>query len=228
MSVSRDARVPVITVDGPSGSGKGTLAVALAAHLGWHLLDSGALYRVLGLHAGDRGVDPTDGAAVAALAEGLAVRFEGERVWVHDTEVTARLRTEEAGTAASQVAAHPPVREAIVALQHSFARPPGLVADGRDMGTVIFPAAPLKIFLTASAQVRAERRYNQLKNKGLAVSLRALLVAIEERDERDRTRTASPLHPAVDALVLDSSELDIAQVVEIALTEVRALGLDRA
>lgn len=218
--------VPVITVDGPSGSGKGTLAQLLATHLGWHLLDSGALYRILGLHAMDQQIDPGQGDAVAALAEGLAVRFDGERVWVNEQEVTDRLRTEDAGTAASQIASHPAVRTAIVSLQHGFAKPPGLVADGRDMGTVIFPAAPLKIFLTASAEVRAERRYNQLKNKGLAVSLRALLVAIEERDERDRTRTASPLHPAADALVLDSSDLDIDQVMSVVLGEVKALGLD--
>ncbi|MGI9324159.1 MAG: (d)CMP kinase [Pseudomonadales bacterium] len=220
-----DPAVPVICVDGPSGSGKGTLAMRLADHLGWHLLDSGALYRILGVQAEQQGLDLADAEAVAALAKGLEVRFEGEQVLVFGVDMTDKLRTETAGAAASLVAAHPPVRAAIVTLQHGFARPPGLVADGRDMGTEIFAAAPLKIFLDASAEVRAERRYNQLKNKGLAVSLRDLLEAIRQRDERDRARAVSPLRPAEDAIVIDSSELSIEQVLQLVLTEVEHLGL---
>lgn len=222
------ADVPVITVDGPSGSGKGTLAVLLARQLGWHYLDSGALYRILGVRADHQSVALDDAEAVADLAAGLEVRFDGERVFVFEEDMTDKLRNEEAGALASQVAAHVPVRAAIVALQRSFARAPGLVADGRDMGTEIFTAAPLKIFLDASAEVRAQRRYNQLKNKGLVVSLRDLLKSIQERDERDRARTASPLRPAEDAIVLDSSNLSIEQVLKVVLSEVEHLGLGNA
>lgn len=217
--------VPVICVDGPSGSGKGTLAQRLAAHLGWHLLDSGALYRLTAAKAEDAGVDARDARAVAPLAAALDIRFDGEDVFLDGQEVSLRIRTEEMGAKASVVAAIPEVRAAIVGLQHSFRRAPGLVADGRDMGTEIFPDAPLKLFLDASAEVRAERRYNQLKNKGLGVSLRALLETIQQRDERDRTRAVSPLRPADDAVVIDSSTLTIDEVVTHALREVAAKGL---
>ncbi|MFK7913161.1 MAG: (d)CMP kinase [Pseudomonadales bacterium] len=220
--------VPIITVDGPSGSGKGTLAVLLAERLGWHYLDSGALYRILGVYAEAQSVALDDAEAVAQLAAGLEVRFDGEQVFVFEEDMTNKLRNEEAGALASQVAAHLPVRAAIVDLQRSFATAPGLVADGRDMGTEIFADAPLKIFLDASAQVRAERRYNQLKNKGLVVSLRDLLKSIQERDERDRARTASPLRPAQDAIVLDSSNLSIDAVLKLVLTEVEHRGLGSA
>lgn len=214
---------PVITVDGPSGSGKGTLAVRLAEHLGWHQLDSGALYRILGEKARIEDVDLADEAALVALADALQVRFEEGIVWLDDRDVTDEIRSETVGAAASKVAAIGPVREAIVGLQHSFRQAPGLVADGRDMGTVIFPDAGLKIFLEASASVRAERRYNQLKNKGLGVSLRGLLETIEQRDARDRDRAVSPLRPARDAIVIDSSSMSIDEVVErvIALAEQR-------
>ena len=217
--------VPVIAVDGPSGSGKGTLAQRLAVHLQWHLLDSGALYRIVAARAEDAGVDPEDAPVVAALARNLDLRFDGDAVWLDGVDLGPRIRTEEMGAKASVVAALPPVRAAIVDLQHSFRRAPGLVADGRDMGTVIFPDAKLKLFLDASAEVRAERRYNQLKNKGLGVSLRGLLETIQQRDERDRTRAVSPLKPADDAVVIDSSTLSINEVVQLALREVEARGL---
>ncbi len=204
--------IPVITVDGPSGSGKGTLAVRLAQHFGWHQLDSGALYRILAEKARIDNVDLGDVPALVVLAEVLEVRFDEGLVWLDNRDVTDEIRSETVGAAASKVAALGPVREAIVGLQHSFRQAPGLVADGRDMGTVIFPDAMVKIFLEASAEVRAERRYNQLKNNGLGVSLRALLETIEQRDERDRERAVSPLRPASDAVVIDSSSMSIDEV----------------
>ncbi len=204
--------IPVITVDGPSGSGKGTLAVRLAQHFGWHQLDSGALYRILAEKARIDNVDLGDVPALVVLAEVLEVRFDEGLVWLDNRDVTDEIRSETVGAAASKVAALGPVREAIVGLQHSFRQAPGLVADGRDMGTVIFPDAVVKIFLEASARVRAERRYNQLKNNGLGVSLRALLETIEQRDERDRERAVSPLRPASDAVVIDSSSMSIDEV----------------
>ena len=206
--------IPVITVDGPSGSGKGTLSIRLAEHLGWHQLDSGALYRILAEKARIDDVGLANETALVTLASALEVRFEDGLVWLDNRDVTDEIRSETVGVAASKVAAIGPVREAIVGLQQSFRQAPGLVADGRDMGTVIFPDAVVKIFLEASASVRAERRYNQLKNKGLGVSLRALLETIEERDERDRERTVSPLRPASDAVVIDSSTMSIDEVVE--------------
>lgn len=204
--------IPVITVDGPSGSGKGTLVVRLAQHFGWHQLDSGALYRILAEKARIDDVELDDEPALVVLAEALEVRFDEGLVWLDNRDVTDEIRSETVGAAASKVAAIGPVREAIVGLQHSFRQAPGLVADGRDMGTVIFPNAVVKIFLEASAEVRAERRYNQLKNKGLGVSLRALLETIEQRDERDRERAVSPLRPASDAVVIDSSSMSIDEV----------------
>ncbi len=218
------AAVPVITVDGPSGSGKGTLAKALADHLGWHLLDSGALYRIVGCVAARLSVEVTDQTALAELARGLDIQFQGDVVWVRiagqRTDLADEIRTEDAGVQASVVAALPEVRRAILSVQQGFRRNPGLVADGRDMGTVVFPDAQLKIFLDASAEERAQRRYKQLKNKGLSVSLRGLLEQIRERDARDRGRAVAPLKPAEDAVILDSTHLSIdavlAQVVSLA------------
>ncbi|MEM1433221.1 MAG: (d)CMP kinase [Pseudomonadota bacterium] len=218
--------VPVVTVDGPSGSGKGTLSMALAERLNWHRLDSGALYRLVALHALEEGIALDAAAALAAAVLEVDIAFQGEQVVLNGVPVSDQLRTETVGNAASQVAAHVAVREALVTRQRAFVRPPGLIADGRDMGTVIFPAAPLKVFLTASAEVRAERRYNQLRNKGLGGSLRGLLETIKERDERDRTRAVAPLVPADDALVIDSTELSSTEVIALVVAEIEALGLD--
>ncbi len=218
---------PVITVDGPSGSGKGTLAARLAEHFGFHLLDSGALYRVVAAAALERGVALDDGAALAGMAQALNIRFEADGVHVDGVHREARIREEVVGEGASRVAALPEVRAAIHDLQLSFRRPPGLVADGRDMGTVVFPGADLKIFLEASVEARAERRYNQLKNKGLSVSLPALLASLQERDERDRGRAVSPLEPAKDAHVIDSTAMDIDAVVSLALQLAAGVGLGK-
>ncbi len=223
------AAVPVIAVDGPSGSGKGTLAKALARQLGWHLLDSGALYRIIGCVCALENIDPAAEAAVAARAAQLDITFtDGQvKVRVADTlmDLAERIRTEDAGVQASVVAALPAVRQAVLALQHNFRRLPGLVADGRDMGTVVFPDAGLKIFLDASPEERALRRYKQLKNKGLSVSLRGLLEQIHERDARDRGRAVAPLKPAEDALVIDSTNMSIDTVLQRVLEEARQLGL---
>ncbi len=214
------ALVPVLALDGPSGSGKGTVGQYLAERLGWHFLDSGALYRALAVAAQRRGVDPNDPAALAALAAALDVRFEpqggGEpvRVYLDGEEAGAQLRTEEAGRLASRIAALSAVREALLATQRAFRRPPGLVADGRDIGTTVFPDAILKVYLTARPEIRAERRYKQLKAKGLDANLPRLLEEIRRRDEQDAARAASPLKPAQDAIILDSSSLSVAQVVD--------------
>jgi cytidylate kinase len=212
------AGAPIVTIDGPSGSGKGTISRAVARHAGWQLLDSGALYRLVALAGMKRGLDPADVAGHAALARSMDIDFGfepdgSERVTLDRAVVTGELRSEDAGAGASRVAAWPPVREALLDRQHAFARPPGLVADGRDMGTVVFPQAELKIFLTASSQERAQRRYKQLKDKGSAVSLAALSREIAQRDHRDSTRAVSPLKPAPDAEVIDSTGLSIEQVV---------------
>jgi cytidylate kinase len=214
--------VPVITVDGPSGVGKGTLSQQLARHLSWHFLDSGALYRLLGLAARRQGVDPADAATLESLALKLDVRFlpseQGETtILLNNQDVTREIRTEQAGNDASRVAAVPAVRAALLQRQRDFRQLPGLVADGRDMGTTVFPEAPLKFFLTASAEVRAERRYKQLKEKGLDASLTTLLAEIAERDERDRTRSVSPLKPAEDAIIIDTSHLGIDEVFSVVL-----------
>ena len=225
LETQRANDVPVITVDGPSGSGKGTLARALAETLGWHLLDSGALYRIVGAMCLRRGMDFDNEPAVAALASGLDIRFSGAQVWVEALDLTDEIRTEDAGENASKVAHLPAVRAAVLDLQRSFRAPPGLVADGRDMGTVVFTDAALKIFLDASAEERAQRRYKQLKNKGLSVSLRGLLAQIQERDARDRGRAVAPLKPAEDAIVVDSTSMSIEAVLELVLTEARRRGL---
>jgi cytidylate kinase len=204
--------VPVLTIDGPSGSGKGTLAAWMAAELGWHLLDSGALYRIVAAVAVRRGQDVDAEQTMCALAESLNIAFPDGKVMVDGLDLTDEIRTEDIGVMASRVAALPAVRSAILELQRNFAQTPGLVADGRDMGTVVFPDAGLKIFLDASAEARAQRRYNQLKNKGLSVSLRGLLEQIEERDARDRQRATAPLKPATDAMLIDSTQMTIQEV----------------
>ena len=216
---------PVITIDGPSGSGKGTVAAIIAEQLGWHLLDSGALYRLLALAAQQQQVALTDSEQLVSLAGQLNVRFEQQTILLNGQPVTQQIRTEEVGSMASQVAAIPAVREALLQLQKDFCQLPGLVGDGRDMGTVIFPQAPLKVFLTASAEERAQRRYLQLKAKGEVVKLSSLLDDIRARDERDTNRSAAPLKPAEDALMLDSTQLSIEQVVEKILEQAAVRGL---
>ena len=210
---------PVATIDGPSGSGKGTISRLVAQRVGWHLLDSGALYRLVAHGGLERGLDPADVDGHARLAAAMDVAFGvgpdgSERVTLAGRDVTQAIRTETAGQGASRVAAWPPVRTALLERQRAFARPPGLVADGRDMGTVVFPGAPLKIYLTASADERALRRHKQLKEKGSGVSLSALSREITERDARDSTRAVAPLIPAADAEVIDSTGLPIEEVVD--------------
>lgn len=210
--------VPVVTIDGPSGAGKGTLSSMLADAYGWHLLDSGAIYRVLAIAALHHDIALDDVAGLTPLATGLDVTFvtnEGtNRVILEGEDVTTDIRNESVGNAASQIAAIPLVREALLRRQRAFVAKPGLIADGRDMGTVVFPSAIAKIFLTASAEVRAERRFEQLKGMGQDVKISRLLADIQARDERDRSRTTAPLMAAEDALELDSSTLDIKQVFE--------------
>lgn len=214
--------VPVITIDGPSGSGKGTVSVRVAQALGgWHFLDSGALYRLVGLAVDKAGIGFEDPQKAAEIAANLKVRFDRDRVYLDDEDVTLAIRTEQAGNNASRVAAMPEVRAALLDWQRRAARPPGLVADGRDMGTTVFPDAPLKVFLTASAGERARRRYNQLKEKGISASIEKLAGEIRERDERDRSRSASPLVPAADALVIDSTGMTVDEVVEQILQAAR-------
>lgn len=210
-------RIPVISIDGPTASGKGTLAALTAARLGFHYLDSGALYRLTALAAARAGVDLDDGAAVAEVARHLPARFDGDRVLLEDQNVSEDIRTEAAGMAASQVSVHPQVRAALVELQRGLRRLPGLVADGRDMGTVIFPDAALKVFLTANAQRRAERRHKQLISKGNSVTLSDIESDLRARDARDSTRSAAPMKPAQDALPLDNSELSIEASIDCVL-----------
>ena len=221
--------VPVICVDGPSGSGKGTLAQRLASHLGFHLLDSGALYRIVGFAALDQGVAWDDEASVTQIARDLDVSFVttdlGVRVIYCGRDVTEPVRSVRGGEGASAVAAIPTVREALLARQRELALAPGLIADGRDMGTVVFPDAPVKIFLEASAMARAQRRQSQLQLQGEDVSLPRLLEAIEARDTRDRTRSVSPLVPAEDAVIVDSTDLTADAVFERVLSHVVAKGI---
>jgi 3-phosphoshikimate 1-carboxyvinyltransferase len=206
--------VPVIAIDGPSASGKGTVAKLVAARLGYHYLDSGALYRLLALAAQRDRVQLTDEAGLAELAERIEIRFEGEQIWMDGELVGDELRGEQCAAAASKVAALHRVRAALLAKQHAFRRAPGLVADGRDMGSVVFPDAVLKIFLTASAEARADRRYKQLKEKGIGANIAALLLDIRMRDERDTQRSASPLQQAPGASLLDTTALSIDEVVQ--------------
>ena len=221
--------VPVICVDGPSGSGKGTLAQRLASHLGFHLLDSGALYRIVGFAALDQGIDWDDEPSVTQIARDLDVTFVtsdlGVRVIYCGRDVTEPVRSVRGGEGASAVAAIPSVREALLARQRGLAVAPGLIADGRDMGTVVFPDAPVKIFLEASAMARAQRRQSQLQLQGEDVSLPRLLEAIEARDTRDRTRSVSPLVPAEDAVIVDSTDLTADAVFERVLSHVVAEGI---
>jgi cytidylate kinase len=212
---------PIITIDGPSGSGKGTVAGLLAERLGWHVLDSGALYRLVGLLADRAGIDFNDESQIAELARQMKVEFAGGKVLLAGEDVSLAIRSETAGNSASKVAALPAVRQALLEWQREQARAPGLVADGRDMGTVVFPAAPVKIFLDASAEERAKRRYKQLMEKGLAANLATLTAEIRERDERDRNRAVSPLRPAEDALVIDSTVLSIDAVLDKLLEQAR-------
>jgi CMP/dCMP kinase len=211
--------VPVITIDGPSGSGKGTVSRAVARVLGWSLLDSGALYRLVALAGHKAGIRLDDAQGLGLLAGGFNIRFGAtasgeEAVWLDDREVTREIRTEEAGNDASKVAALMPVRAALLERQRRFAVPPGLVADGRDMGTVVFPHAVLKIFLTASPAERALRRYKQLKEKGVAANLAALSLEIAERDQRDISRASSPLVASADATMLDTTGMSVDDVIE--------------
>ena len=221
--------IPVLTIDGPSGSGKGTISLLVARKLGWHMLDSGALYRLVAFGADKHQISLQDEAALADYARTLDVRFDQAdgadelAIFLEGEDVTHGIRTEKAGNAASKVAAIQVVRDALLDRQRDFSQAPGLVADGRDMGTTVFPNAGLKIFLTASAEERANRRYKQLKEKGIDVSLPALLTEIAERDARDSQRTASPLKPAVDAILLDTSKLSIDEVVQ----QVEALYQER-
>lgn len=207
--------IPVITLDGPSGVGKGTISALLAKKLHWHYLDSGALYRLTGLACIQKEIAFDDHQVVAQIAETLPVEFLPDGgILLENQEVEALIRTESAGNNASKVAAIPSVREALLKRQRTFLQSPGLVADGRDMGTTIFPDAPLKVFLTASAEERAKRRYKQLIEKGNNVNIENLRVEIEERDRRDMNRTASPLKPAPDAHIIDTSVLTIDEVFE--------------
>ena len=210
--------VPVITVDGPSGAGKGTVAKLLAEQLNFKILDSGALYRLTGLLVNRAGNGFDNEAQAAELASSMQVEFTADGVILNGEDVSLAIRTESAGNDASKVAAMPAVRAALLDWQKAFAKMPGLIADGRDMGTTVFPQAPLKIFLTASAEERAQRRHKQLNEKGISSSIAALAAEIAERDERDRTRATSPLVPADDAIVIDSTSLCIDEVVQQILT----------
>ena len=211
--------VPVVTIDGPSGAGKGTVSRQLAERAGWHLLDSGALYRLVALAGLKAGLAPNDEPGHVRLAGALEPQFGlredgSERIQLAGEDVTAPIRSEEIGAGASRVAAWPALRAALLRRQHAFARPPGLVADGRDMGTIVFPGAPLKIFLSATAEERALRRYNQLKGKDSAGNLAALSREIAARDRQDASRLVAPLVPAGDAVIIDSTPLTVAQVVD--------------
>lgn len=219
-----NSNIPVITIDGPTASGKGTVAHKVADHLGFHLLDSGALYRLTALSAIRRGTDLTDEHAVSKVAEHLQVRFNGTHIYLGTEDVAHAIRAEEVGNTASRIAALPAVRQALYGLQLSFRQTPGLVADGRDMGTVIFPGAQLKVFLTASIEARAQRRYKQLIDKGFSANMDDLLEDLQSRDARDTQRAVAPLVPAEGAHILDTSAMTADAAVEQVLAWYRALG----
>lgn len=214
MSSSPNGTVPVITIDGPTASGKGTVAQRIAQVFGWAVLDSGALYRLTALACIQQGVDTLDQEAVATTGANLDVHFRGDQVLLDGHDVAQSIRQEEVGNLASKIAAYPALRQALLQRQRAFRQLPGLVADGRDMGTIVFPDAPLKIFLEADVQARAERRCKQLKEKGFSANLASLLEDMRLRDQRDRTRATAPLVPAPDAVTIDSSGLSIDQTVQ--------------
>jgi len=215
------AVIPVLTIDGPSGSGKGTVSQRVAQKLGWHYLDSGALYRALAVMAQHQGVDTSDTVALQQCAQSMPLQFLpsllGVRVWIDDHDITDELRLESTGARASALAAIPEVRAALLERQRHFRQPPGLVADGRDMGTVIFPDAPFKVFLTASAQERAQRRYKQLNEQGVCIKLTDLVREISARDQRDMQRATAPLKPATDAHIIDTTAMTIDEVISSVL-----------
>ncbi len=223
LNYGNPVHIPVITIDGPTASGKGTVAQRVARTLGFHLLDSGALYRLVALSALRRHTPDTNEAALAELADRLPCRFSNMRIFLADEDVTDAIRAEDVGNAASRVGAVPAVRHALVERQLRFRQPPGLVADGRDMGTVIFPDADLKVFLTASVDARAERRYKQLIDKGFSASISSLRSDLAERDARDAQRATAPLKPAEDALLLDTSDITADEAVQQVLQWYRAL-----
>lgn len=213
--------IPVVTIDGPSGTGKGSAAHALAIKLGWHYLDSGAIYRVLALACKEKGLEPDDIDAILKTAEDIKVDFinrDGKwRVELAGADVTAKLRAEEIGSMASKISVHKPVRAALLLVQRNFRQKPGLITDGRDMGTVVFPDAPVKVYMEASPQVRANRRYLQLKEKGISVNIDKIYKDLTERDRRDRERVASPTKPAEDAVVIDTTDLPESAVLKAVL-----------
>ena len=208
---------PVIAIDGPAASGKGTIAWSVAEALGFHYLDSGSLYRLIALRSLEHHIDPADAEALVALCPALAISFRRGRAMLDGRDVADSLRTEDVSSVASRIAVHPALRRALIERQRAFRVPPGLVAEGRDMGTVVFPDAGLKVFLTASAEQRAERRHKQLIAKGISVTIHGLLRDIRERDARDSTRAAAPLVPARDAVILDTTDLSIAEVTDAVL-----------
>ena len=218
--------VPVIAIDGPAASGKGTVAAGVAVALRFHLLDSGALYRLVAYQALAQGVEVSDEAALAWIASHLPAQFSAGAIRLAGRDVTTAIRGEDVSTAASHVAVHPAVRTALLDRQRAFRTSPGLVADGRDMGTVVFPDAVLKVFVTASAEERAKRRYKQLIEKGNRVTMESLLREIRQRDERDATRSTAPLKPAADAYVLDTTTLSVGEAVDFVLEKFRALDAD--
>ena len=219
---SESMTIPVLTIDGPSGSGKGTIAAVIADKLVWHILDSGALYRLAGYSADNKSIDFKDIEKLIDNTLDMDVRFEQGSVLLDGTDVSKQIRTETTGNLASKIAVIPEIRNALLQWQRDYVKEPGLVADGRDMGTVVFPEAEIKIFLDASAEVRAKRRYKQLIEKGLSANLADLVSEIQERDDRDRNRSVAPLCAAEDAVIIDSSEMTIAEVVNIVLDSVKS------